>query len=156
MKDEIGANGAAKPEDFKKRAEECNPPERVVLPKSGLAVLLRRPNALKALLISNELGKIPALDDATVEERQQFIALLMDSVNSVLVSPRLSLLPGRGEIDPNWLPEEDAQFLINWGLGVPRTRDTQRFPGGSGVGAQGGAGGGDVALPPERPPAESR
>ncbi len=140
--DDQKQNGAATAEDFRKRSEETNPPVRVVLPKSGLAVLLRPPNALRALLIGHELSKIQSLDDATVEEKKRFTELLVTAVKDVLVEPRLSLTPGVSEISPNWLPEEDAQFLINWGLGLPATsRDAQQFPGKSGPGVEAGAGG---------------
>jgi len=121
--------GAAKAEDFKKRAEELSPPERVVLPGSGLPVLLRRPNPLRALLVSNELAGIGPLDEASPEDQRRYIALVHGAISEAMVSPKLSLHPTATEIDPNWLPQEDVAFLLNWSLGVPTSRDAQEFPG---------------------------
>ncbi len=142
-------NGEPSAEDFRRLAEERNPPRRVVLPKSGLAVLLRPPNALRVLLQAERLARIGDPVTASAEERSEYVRLLVSVINDALVLPRLSLTPGPNEIDPNWLQQEDAEFLLNWGLGVVPSRsagedDLASFPGEPRPDAAAGASGGDL------------
>jgi hypothetical protein len=120
-KSEIGnpksGNGVATAEDFRKLAEEQFQAARVVLPKSGLAVLLRPPNALRVLLVSERLESL-ANTSSTPDERREYVELLARLVRDVMVEPKLSLAPRDGELDPRWLAPEDAEFLLKWALGA--------------------------------------
>jgi hypothetical protein len=143
-------NGIASAQDFKKAAEHSNPPERVILPKSGLPVLLRKPNPLGALLLAEELRTIGPFDQASAENRVRFVSLRACAVRELVVSPKLSLTPGPGEIDPNWLPQEDAQFLLDWSLGIPASPDAREFPGKSARDGASGQNRPSVGNAPER------
>ncbi len=128
-KDRQSGNGVATAEDFRAFSEEQNLSARVVLPKSGLAVLLRPPNALRVLLVSERLETLASLESATGDERREYVNLLARLVRDVMVSPKLSLAPLDGELDPRWLAAEDAEFLLKWALGAltPEGDDLSRF-----------------------------
>jgi hypothetical protein len=110
-------NGVATAEDFRKYMEAEERSVRVALPKSGLAVLLRPPNALRVLLVSERLESL-AHAASTPEERRDYVELLARLVTDVMVEPKLSLAPRNGELDPRWLAPEDAEFLLKWALGA--------------------------------------
>ena len=101
----------------------------MVLPKSGLAVLLRPPNALRMLLVSERLETLSQTASAMPDERREYVDLLARLVRDVMVSPKLSLVPLDGELDPRWLAAEDAEFLLKWALGAltPEGDDLSRF-----------------------------
>jgi len=122
-------NGVATAEDFRKFADEQNLSARVVLPKSGLAVLLRPPNALRVLLVSERLETLSQTASAMPDERREYVDLLARLVRDVMVSPKLSLVPLDGELDPRWLAAEAAEFLLKWALGAltPEGDDLSRF-----------------------------
>ncbi len=121
-------NGIASAEDFRQAFETRQEAVRIRLPKSGLAVLLRPPNALRVLLISERLEVAGGPESASPDDR---------------------------EVDPNWLPKEDAEFLLKWALGAvtDEGEDISEFfragsePAGRGGAAEAGEAGGDVALP---------
>jgi len=142
-------NGIARAEDFRKAAEELNPPERVVLPKSGLPVLLRRPTSFACWLLDERLAQLEA-SGLWSEYRDTMKAAVM----AAMVAPKLSLAPREGEIHPNSLPEDDQKFILRWARGLV-TRDgtdlVEKFFREQRDRAQAGAGGGDVALPAKQP-----
>ncbi len=150
-------DGVAKPEDFRSAFEQREKAVRVTLPVSGLPVLARRLSPLRLMIQSDRLQAIN-LETATAEERVEFARIYVSTIQEILIEPRLSLTPGPNEIDPNWLPEEDAQYLFKWGVGViaddssdlAPTFRRPRAP------APCGAARGDVALPPERDPGDRR
>lgn len=121
-------NGVATAEDFRKCLEAEERSVRVALPKSGLAVLLRPPNALRVLLVSERLESL-ADSSASPEERREYVELLARLVTDAMVEPKLSLAPRDGELDPQWLAPEDAEFLLKWALGAltPEGDDLSRF-----------------------------
>jgi len=134
-------NGAAKPEEFKAACQAQRPAERIVLPKSGLPVLARRLSPLRVLMHPQVSPEADPLG---------FARLFVATIQEILVSPRLSLAPGPGEIDPNWLPQEDIDFLVRWGMGLVTAEGEdlgELFR--KRAAARAGAHGGDVALPPE-------
>ncbi len=114
---ESRGNGVASAEDFRNYLEADGRTARVVLPKSGLAVLLRPPNALRVLLVSERLESL-ASTPSTPGERREYVELLARLVTDVMVEPKLSLAPRDGELDPRWLAPEDAEFLLKWALGA--------------------------------------
>lgn len=146
-------------------AYSFGPPERVVLPKSGFPVILRRP---KAIAFSLSTHRLPASLAAKTQEdpascttapsREEIVAISnfwVEMFKKIFVDPKLSLDPGPAEIHPNWLPDEDQTFLIRWAVGevvsdgasgsvddLAEFRGNRRFPGFS-------ADGGDLALSPE-------
>jgi hypothetical protein len=167
------SNGVATAADFRRAAEDSafEPTERIVLPKSGLAVMLRRPkpvaftlfaarlpSSLAARVQSGGAGTVPASAEDLVALSRFWTSML----EQMFVQPKLSLMPGPHEIHPTWIPNEDANFLIRWAVGEISSAGLLTGPGGEGsvdlapFCAQpkppvSGAGGGHVALPPERP-----
>lgn len=149
-------NGVASAEEFQLAAQERGEPERIVLPRSGLKVMLRRPSPMWFLFH----GLLPASLAARVEggqthiENTEDIRALADwmvpLLREVFVQPRLQLEPGPGEISPDLLDLEDASFVIRWAVGevADTSGDLASFRDEHGPSA-GGTGGGDVALPPK-------
>jgi len=159
-------NGIATAADFRTlaEAEPFEEPQRVVLPKSGLAVMLRRPKPVAFTLLFGKLpktlaarltetpgspagtGEAPALEAAEVISLAKMWTELFQRM---FVEPRLSINPGPEEIHPNWIPAEDQEFLLSWSLGAVEALVPFRAePGPTAVGASGG----DVPLPPESTP----
>jgi hypothetical protein len=167
------SNGIATAADFRRAAEDSafEPAERIVLPKSGLAVILRRPKPVAFTLFAARLpsslaarlqGGGAGADPASPEDLVALSRFWTGVLEQMFVQPKLSLMPGPHEIHPTWIPNEDANFLIRWAVGEITSAGLQAGPGGEGsvdlapFCAQPeppftGAGGGDVALPPERP-----
>jgi hypothetical protein len=157
--DQGKANGAATPEDFERYAREHGEVRELVLPKSGLKVMVRVPNALRTLMIGRELERLPAAPEAeeiknlSPEALKEAVAalarrseLLVAALASVMVYPKLSVTPKAGELDPNLLPDEDGQFLLRYSLGAPASKEEAEFFRGRGSGAVAGTGGPDVAV----------
>ena len=117
------SNGVASAEDFQVAARMRSQPERLVLPKSGLSVLLRRPGPmwflfrglLPASLAARLEGGQPRLD--TVEDLRTLAEWMVPLLTEVFVEPRLVLEPGPGEISPDLLDLDDASFVIRWAVG---------------------------------------
>ncbi len=156
-----GENGIATAADFRRAAEaraedEFEEPQRVVLPGSGLAVMIRRPRvayfALRGLPLPQSLA-VQGLDESEHREgdTQKFAERMVALLKSAVVSPHLSLDPGVDEISPNWLCEEDITFLFRYLVGevLAGGQDLASFRAGPRPDAVARACGADVALPPE-------
>jgi hypothetical protein len=159
------ANNIATAADFRQLAEAAawTDPERVQLPKSGLGVILRRPTkfywALRRSAWPRELrekldlvavGVRPAL---TVEETLLLVREDQQMLNEAFVDPKPSLDTGSMQFDPNWLPKEDAEFILKYlrGQVLANGQDLERFPGGEPRHAEGSrAHGALVREDPER------
>src|ERR1700722_1352416 len=152
---EHGENGVASVQDFQSAAHARGTPERLTLPKSGLKVVLRRPNPMWFLFH----GLLPASLAARVEGEQARIESVEDLraladwmvplLAEVFVEPRLTLEPGPGSISPDLLDLEDATFVIRWAVGGVASEaggDLAAFRDGRTPAAP-GASGRDVALP---------
>ena len=134
----MSENGIATADDFRKAAEASafEAPQRVVLPKCGLAVILRRPRPLAFALYGGQLpgslaargtGVPPVADAPTAETavpqkytREELIEIARfwtQMFQRAFVQPKLSLKPGFEEISPNWIPQEDQIWLIRWMVG---------------------------------------
>lgn len=122
-------NGLATSDDFRK-AVEFDPPERVRLPKLGKDVMLRRPRTMwflthdeLALSLSGQL----ASDDQKQkrEARRESVRWMLEVIQTVMVHPRCSLTPKEGEISPDLLDMEDANFIVKWAYGEIITREGQ-------------------------------
>ncbi len=147
-------NGVASSDDFVFAAQQRSQPERVVLPKSGLKVLLRRPSPMWFLF----RGLLPAslavrLEGGrarleTVEDLRALAEWVVPLLGEVFVEPRLVLEPGPGEISPDLLDLEDASFVVRWAVGevASESCDLAGFRR-DGTPAASGTGSGDVALP---------
>ncbi len=131
-------NHLATPEDFCRAAAASRPePERVVLPKLGKPVLLRRPTPMWFLFHGQLPTSLAARLQAgqvgveTVEDLRALAEWMVPLLEEVFVEPRLSLHPGPGEISPDWLHVEDANFVIRWAVGevADEDRDLASFRG---------------------------
>ncbi|HEV2492154.1 MAG TPA: hypothetical protein VG204_03685 [Terriglobia bacterium] len=166
-------NHLATSEDFRQAAQaHQNPPERVVLPQLGRAVLMRRPPpmwfifrgrlpqslAIRAFPGVTGLGDSQAgMDGAVgasgraVEELTLLADWILTLLEEVMVSPRVSLQPGVGEISPDWLDSDDVNFIIRWAYGEvgSEARDDLVPFRPERPATAGGAGGGDVVVPSE-------
>ncbi len=161
----MAENHIATAEEFRQLAESnCfEPPQRVVLPKSGLAVVLRRPRPLFFTLTRHGFPQSLAARVAGTssfaaaeprpEELKELAEFWVEVMEKIFLEPRLSLEPGPGEISPNWLESEDATFILRWAVGevTGQALDLAGFCDSTGPSAP-GPNGGDVALPPEPTP----
>jgi len=160
-------NGVASAADFRELAEKASwtEAERVVLPGSGLAVMIRRPTVMyfrmrraawpEALLEKIEqlaASQTPGLTGAppallTGEEALFLVREDVEMLKHAFVAPGLSLTPGPDEISPHWIGAQDTEFLKKYlggevladGTDLDTFRRTQ-----SGSPADGGGDGGDV------------
>lgn len=162
---EKNTNHIATAADFRKLAEEgaFEEPRRVLLPKSGFGVVLRRPTkfywALRRTEWPCELRE--KLDLASVGVRPELtpdetLLLVREDQHMLLesfVDPQPSLDPGPTKFDPNWLPKEDAEFILKYlrGQVLANGQDLEAFPRGEQGHPEGsGADGAFVREDPER------
>jgi hypothetical protein len=159
------ANNIATAADFRQLAEAAawTDPERVQLPKSGLGVILRRPTkfywALRRSAWPRELREkldlvaVGVRPELTAEETLLLVREDQQMLNDAFVDPKPSLDPGSVQFDPNWLPKEDAEFILKYlrGQVLANGQDLERFPGGEPEHAEGSrAHGASVREDPER------
>jgi hypothetical protein len=102
------------------RQEDCyESPREISLPKSQKWVLLRKPKPLAYTLLGAPLPGIP-IDGAETpsklpeEQLLEVASWLARLWGNVFVHPKLSLKPEVDEIHPDWVPEEDQQFIWRW------------------------------------------
>ena len=153
---EHGENGVASVQDFQSAAQARGTPERLTLPKSGLKVVLRRPNPMWFLfhgLLPASLASRVAGGEARIESVEDLRALadwMVPLLSEVFVEPRLTLEPGLGSISPDLLDLEDATFVVRWAVGevASEAGDLAAFCD-ERTSLAAGAGGRDVALPPK-------
>lgn len=120
-------NHIATPQDFKTAFEMDQRVERVILPKLGKPVLMRRPSPLwfvfrgqlpVTLAIAGAAAKADSYPAThKPEEAQSLAAWIVDLLSEVMVQPRISLSPGPDEIPPDLLADEDLNFIIRWAVG---------------------------------------
>jgi hypothetical protein len=112
-------NGIAKPEDFRQAVERASV-ERVVLPVSGLAVLLCRPPIFAALRMGREGTELQnRIAEAKPEEiKPEDITAFSDWLNATLarlfVRPRFSEAPNPHEIGLGDLLVDDLKYIFRW------------------------------------------
>jgi hypothetical protein len=172
------SNGIATAADFRRAAEDSafEPEKCIVLPKSGLAVILRRPKPVAFTLFAARLPSSLAArvqaggtgsDPASAEELVALSRFWTGIFQEMFVQPKISLTPGPHEIHPAWIPNEDANFLIRWAAGEITSAGPHADLGGEGSVDLAPfctereppvtrTSGGDVALPPERSPMGQR
>ena len=112
-------NGIAKAEDFKRALERANI-ERVVLPASGLPVLLCRPPVFAALALGRAGTQLQArITDAKPEEIktediEAFTQWLSETLTRLFVEPRFAAAPQADEIGLADILIEDLKFIFRW------------------------------------------
>ncbi len=112
-------NGIAKASDFKAAVERSNV-EQVVLPASGLAVLLCRPPVFAALAMGRAGTQLQAkITDAKPEEIkaediEAFTQWLSETLTRLFVQPRFAAAPEAGEIGLADILIEDLKFIFRW------------------------------------------
>jgi hypothetical protein len=145
-------------DDFRRLAEAgaFEEPRRVVLPKSGYGVVLRRPTkfywALRRSAWPRELREkldlvgVGVRPELTAEETLLLVREDRQMLNEALVDPKPSLEPGSTQFDPNWLPKEDAEFILKYlrGQVLANGQNLETFSGGEPGHPEGS--GGDGAL----------
>lgn len=149
-------NGFASSDDFLIAARQRGKPECVVLPKSGLKVLLRRPSPMwflfRGLLPASLAVRLEGGQSRleTVEDLRALAEWMVPLLGEVFVEPRLVLDPGPGEISPDLLDLEDASFVVRWAVGevASESGDLAGFRA-DGTPAASGAGRGNVVMPPK-------
>ncbi len=112
-------NGIAKASDFKAAVERSNV-EQVVLPASGLAVLLCRPPVFAALAMGRAGTQLQAkITDAKPEEIkaadiEAFTQWLSETLTRLFVQPRFAAVPEASEIGLADILIEDLKFIFRW------------------------------------------
>ena len=112
-------NNTAKPEDFRRALERANL-ERVVLPASGLPVLLCRPPVFAALAMGRTGTQLQArVTDAKPEEVktadiEAFTQWLTETLTRLFVQPRFAAAPEAEEIGLGDILIEDLKFIFRW------------------------------------------
>ena len=151
-------NGIATAADFRRIAEEAAwaPPERLVLPKSHLAVIIRRPTKFywalrrsawpRGLREKLDLVGVGVRPELTAEETLLLVREDRQMLNEAFVDPKPSLDPGSTQFDPNWLAKEDAEFILKYlrGQVLANGQNLETFSGGEPGHPEGS--GGDGAL----------
>jgi len=154
-----GSNRIATAADIRRLAEAAAwaEAERIKLPKSGLAVILRRPTkfywALRRSAWPRELREkldlvgVGVKPELTAEETLLLLREDRQMLNEAFVDPKPSLDPGAAQFDPNWLPKEDAEFILKYlrGQVLANGQDLETFPG-SQPGLAEGSGGDGTAV----------
>jgi len=152
------ANDIATGADFRQLAEESafEEPGRVVLPKSGYAVMLRRPTKFywalrrsawpRQLREKLDLVAVGVRPELSVEETLLLVREDQQMLYEAFVDPKPSLEPGGAQFDPNWLPKEDSEFILKYlrGQVLASGQDLDTFPGNKPRSPEGG--GADGAL----------
>ena len=111
--------GIAKAEDFKRALERANI-ERVVLPASGLSVLLCRPPVFASLA----MGRVGTLLQARItdakpeeirtEDIEAFTQWLTETLTRLFVQPRFSAAPEAEEVGLAEILLDDLKFIFRW------------------------------------------
>ena len=115
----MSENGIAKPGDFRRAVATLNV-ERVMLPASGLTVLLCRPPIFAALRLGREGTELQTkITDAKPEEiRPEDITAFSDWVAATLsrlfAQPRFSGAPTSDEIGLGDILVEDLKYIFRW------------------------------------------
>jgi hypothetical protein len=115
----MSCNGIAEANDFKAAVERLNV-EQVVLPASGLTIMLCRPPVFAAL----EMGRTGTLLQARVtdakpeevktEDVEAFTRWLSDTLTRLFVRPRFAAVPAADEITLADILIDDLKFIFRW------------------------------------------
>jgi hypothetical protein len=109
----------AKPEDFRRTVERSNA-ELVVLPASGLSVLLCRPPVFAALAMGREGTLLQARvtdakpEEIKTEDIEAFTSWLTATLTRLFVEPRFAADPAADEVGLADILLEDLKFIFRW------------------------------------------
>jgi len=112
-------SGIAKAEDFRRALERANI-ERVVLPASGLPVLLCRPPVFAGLAMGRAGTQLQARvtdakpEEIKTEDVEAFTTWLTDTLTRIFVEPRFAATPEAEEIGLADILIDDLKFLFRW------------------------------------------
>jgi len=112
-------NEIAKPEDFKRAVEHSNI-ERVVLPASGLTVLLCRPPVFAALEMGRTGTQLQARvtdakpEEVKTEDVEAFTQWLSETLTRLFLRPRFAAAPTADEIGLADILIDDLKFIFRW------------------------------------------
>jgi hypothetical protein len=128
-------------EDFLKAVKQRQQKEAkpLRLPVSGLVVLARKPDPAwwirrlgqLPMALTNQLSGADETIQPTTEELVKYSQWSVELIREVVVQPVIALDPGPGEVDPNWIPDEDLKFLVRYAGGEVSAdnADLSLFPG---------------------------
>ena len=109
----------AKPEEFRRAVARLNA-EQVVLPASGLSVLLCRPPVFAALamgragtLLQNRITDTKP-DEIKTEDIEAFTTWLTETLARLFVEPRFAAAPQADEIGLADILIDDLKFIFRW------------------------------------------
>src|ERR1039457_2571272 len=115
----MSGNGIAEAKDFKAAVERINV-EQVVLPASGLTVMLCRPPVFAAL----EMGRTGTLlqarvtdakpDEVKAEDVEAFTQWLSETLTRLFLRPRFAGAPTTDEIGLADMLIDDLKFIFRW------------------------------------------
>lgn len=99
--------------------------ERVVLPRLGKPVLMRRPpplwfvfrGQLPQTLAAGAASGASAAAPGSAEDADRVAHWISELLAEVMVEPRVSHSPGPGEIAPEMIAAEDLNFIVRWAVG---------------------------------------
>src|ERR1039458_1549428 len=134
----------AKANDFRAALEHLSV-EQVILPASGLSVLLCRPPVFAALAMARTGTELQARiteskpESIKTEDIERFTQWLSETLGRLFVQPRFAAAPSADEIGLADILIEDLRFIFRWlrgevfvapppgvgGGGVGRTRDSR-------------------------------
>ena len=112
-------NGIAKPEDFRRALERANI-ERVVLPASGLSVLLCRPPVFAALAMGRAGTQLQARvtdakpEEIKTEDIEAFTQWLSETLARLFVQPRFAVTPEADQVGLADILIDDLKFIFRW------------------------------------------
>jgi hypothetical protein len=112
-------NKIANAKDFKQAVERANV-ERVVLPASGLPVLLCRPPVFAALAMGRMGTQLQARvtdakpEEIEAEDLEAFTLWLTDTLTRLFVEPRFAAAPNAEEIGIADVLIDDLKFIFRW------------------------------------------
>lgn len=121
----VNGNGStSSADDFKRMAEASafHTPELVVLP-SGLRMKVQRPKPfwwalqrghLPQSVVSKALGTVPEGTEMNPEDLVSFSQFTVTLLESMVVEPVIRRNPKEGEVDPNWITDDDLSFLLRY------------------------------------------
>ncbi|MGD0221743.1 MAG: hypothetical protein ABSF71_05360 [Terriglobia bacterium] len=115
----MSGNGLAKASDFRGAVERSNV-ERVILPASGLSVLLCRPPVFAALAMGRAGTQLQTkITDAKPEEIktediEAFTQWLSETLTRLFVQPRFAAAPEADQIGLADILIEDLKFIFSW------------------------------------------
>ncbi len=115
----MNENSIAKARDFKAAVQRSNA-EQVILPASGLAVLLCRPPVFAALamgragtLLQSKITDAKP-EEVKAEDVEKFTEWLTETLTRLFVQPRFNTSPAADEIGLADILIDDLKFIFRW------------------------------------------